>query len=203
MKDLKVDPHHIFKQFLFSQQQQIVQLMFPPLMIVGLMVIFLGVYRFPIFLEFNWKENLIKLFIIDRKNLKQVYSYNFVEHIYEKNNSIDNLIKPREMDLFFSRGIIGINDIISSITTTEDEKIEKIKQGEFVILLKSGDEPLSFITFCLLIKKEMISINYFLKTMKNQFQNFYKNILLNLDLIEGKERKIFSKFDVIIKNILK
>ena len=39
----------------------------------------------------------------------------------------------------------------------------------------------------------MISINYFLKTVKNQFQNFYKNILLNLDLIEGKERKIFSK----------
>ena len=49
----------------------------------------------------------------------------------------------------------------------------------------------------------MISINYFLKTVKNQFQTFYKNILLNLDLIEEKERQIFSKFDVNIKNILK
>lgn len=188
---------------IFQQHISIIPLISIPIILISLMIIFLGVFKFPIFLEFNWKENLTKLFIIDRQSFNLIYTFDFTELIDRKEKSkIEplNLIKNK---LFFSRGLIGINDIISSITYSDEEKIEKIRHGEFLILLKHGEEPFSFIIYALLIEKDMNSTRYFLKTIKNQFQELYRNILLNLDGLEEDEKNIFSSFDIIIKNILK
>lgn len=188
---------------IFQQHISIIPLISIPIILTSLMIIFLGVFKFPIFLEFNWKENLTKLFIIDGQSFNLIYTFDFTELIDRKEKSkIEplNLIKNK---LFFSRGLIGINDIISSITYSDEEKIEKIRHGEFLILLKHGEEPFSFIIYALLIEKDMNSTRYFLKTIKNQFQELYRNILLNLDGLEEDEKNIFSSFDIIIKNILK
>ena len=44
---------------------------------IGLLVIIYGTFKFPGVLEFNWKNNLLKLYVIDARNLYELYSYDF------------------------------------------------------------------------------------------------------------------------------
>jgi hypothetical protein len=43
-----------------------------PLILSGLLLIYLGIFKFPTFLEFNWKEHIIKLMIINQNNQNQI-----------------------------------------------------------------------------------------------------------------------------------
>jgi len=189
------------KEVLFTEQEQnIVQLLFLICFVMGLMITFLGSYRFPIFLEFKWKENILKLYIIDQNNFKTIYTYDFTKK-EEKNNFFRSRLTLPESRLLFSGGMKGINDIFTGITNIEGGKLKRIEHGNFIILINYGGEALSFIMYCLLVKKEMNSINYFLKVIKNEFEEYYRNILLNLQIFNGSEEKIFSGFDIIINKI--
>ena len=95
----------------------------------------------------------------------------------------------------FSSGLIGIESIHAAITDSKSEKIEKIEHGESIILLESGDEPISYLSYALLVKKEMISIRYFLKSVKKRFQDIYKNLLINLEKFRNDYELVFSSFD--------
>lgn len=187
---------------IFLQHMPFITLISNFVILIALMTILLCVYKFPIFLEFNWDKNLIKLFIVNTQNFEIIYTFNFTEEIERKENTTKKPSEIIESDYFFSRGIIGIKDIISGITNKKEEGIEKIRRGELLILLKNGDAPLSFVLYCLTVKKEMNSINYFLKTIKNEFQELYKNIILSFEDLQGLENKIFSSFDNHLKNIL-
>ena len=187
---------------IFLQHIPFITLISNFVILFALMTILLCVYKFPIFLEFNWDKNLIKLFIVNTQNFEIIYTFNFTEEIERKENTTKKPSEIIESDYFFSRGIIGIKDIISGITNKKEEGIEKIRRGELLILLKNGDAPLSFVLYCLTVKKEMNSINYFLKTIKNEFQELYKDIILSFEDLQGLENKIFSSFDNRIKNIL-
>jgi hypothetical protein len=187
---------------LFQQYSQILQLISALIFICGLLIVILSVYRFPAFLEFKWKENLLSVFIINQRNLKVIYTFDFKEIKDKKKNQIKELPLLRENKLLFSSGIIGIDDIISIITNTNNENIERIREGEFLILLNHGDEPLSFITYCLLVNKDMNSFSYFLKIIKNEFQSIYNNLLINLNVLKGSKKLIFSSFDKILNKMI-
>ena len=190
------------REFFLKENESIFLLILSPITILALIIIFFGIYKFPIFLEFRWKENLIDLFIVNRLNLSLLYKFEFAKPSSE--NSLKNYdIKDKKKHLFFSRGIFGIEDIISTITRTNEKRINKIKQGNFIFLLNEGDEPFSFIIFCLLINKEMNSHLYFLKIIKSEFFKMYKNIISNLEDITGFEEKVFSSFDSILENLIK
>lgn len=178
--------------------QYIIQITFIPLIILNLLIIFFGAFNFPVFMEFNWKEKISKIYIVDKRTFNILYTFDFTKLFTFKDDQIGIPLKPAENQLIFSRGIIGINAIISGITN--NNKIEIIHQDGLIILLKHGDDPFSFLLFCLIVKKEMNSINYFFKTIKSKFQEQYKNILPNLDDIEGNEVNIFKNFDETIKN---
>ena len=49
----------------------------------------------------------------------------------------------------------------------------------------------------------MKSTNFFLKMIKNKFLDLYKNILLDLDAIKGKEYPIFLELNNEIEKMLK
>ena len=188
--------------FILKENESIVLLILSPLAILALIIIFFGIYKFPIFLEFRWKENLIDLFIINSLNLSLIYKFEFAKPSSE--NELKNYdIYDKKKQNFFSRGIFGIEDIISTIIKTNETKINKIKQGNFIFLLNEGEEPFSFIIFCLLINEEMDSHLYFLKIIKSEFFKMYKNIISNLEDITGFEKQIFSSFDSIIENLIK
>ena len=189
-------------EVLFKGYSQILQLISAPIFVSGLIIVFLGVYRFPAFLEFGWKESLLYVFIINQRNLKVIYTFDFKEIINERGKMINNISNIDEIKQLFSSGIIGINKIISGITNSKLDFIESIRQKDFIILLNRGEEPQSFIIYCLLVRKDMNSLRYFLKTIKNEFEQIYRNILINLNDIEGKEEKIFLNFDEIMKKLI-
>ncbi|MCK4688322.1 MAG: hypothetical protein KAT66_09330 [Candidatus Lokiarchaeota archaeon] len=186
----------------FQMFEEIFYLISVYIIILGLIIMFYGIFRFPVILEFNWVQNLRKLYIIDQEKLTELYTFDFTNSnnkiIVSKKNP--DVMKTNNMS---SIGIIGINEIFSSITNTDKLKIKKIKQGESFIHLEYGDEPLSYIIFIVLAEKKMTSVNFFLKIIKKQFQSLYKDFLINNKSIEGYEKELFSSFDIIIKNILK
>jgi len=173
------------------------------LILIGIILGFIGVYNFPAFLEFQWKANLQKLYIFEQKNYKILYWYDFLrinDHNYVLNNSPSHEITKER--ILFSRGISGIDQIITQITSYREEKINKIEHGDSFIFLEYGDEPLSSITYALIVKKDMFSMRYFLMNVKKQFQTIYSGFLTNINIIDGIEDKLFSSFDNDLKMIL-
>ena len=194
---------YIPSYILLKNYSSFLQLIAAPIFIIGLLIVFLGIYRFPAFLEFEWKENLLELYIVDKRNFKLIYEFYFQSKIDKNHIKQIKSLKNQKTELFISRGIFGIDEIISLITKTEKENIEKIHQEDFIIILEYANEPISFIILCLLIKKEMNSSSYFLKMVKNNFELLYKNIILNIDSLEGTESKLFQSFDKTIKELIK
>ncbi len=169
-----------------------------PIFLAGLFIIFLGIYKFPVFLELNWYKNLDFLFIIDNKSPKQLYIYDFKEKSIDAEQGKDK----SGVQNIFSKGLIGIDGIIAAVTDTASSKIEKIEQGEKFILVEQGQGPMDFITYALLVKEESSSARYFLKEVKRQFEGFFKDLLLNMNFLQGSEDLFFSSFDVIMVNLI-
>jgi len=168
---------------------------------IGLMVIIYGTFKFPGVPEFNWKNNLLKLYIIDARNLFELYSYDFnksrilldeIENRYinEENNPINSI------------GVVGISDVFDEITKTYQNRVKTIKYGNFSILLEYEEDPKSQFLFVLFVDKNMKSLELFLNKVKTQFLNSYKGLLANYDIIDRFRDTIFSGFDVILQNIL-
>lgn len=165
------------------------------LLISGLLIASFGVYGFPAFYEFRWRENLLRLFIINRINNTAIYSYDFPQ-VRDKGSHED-------YKKLFSGGITGIDNMLSDISNTKGEKIRKIKQADFLIYLEYGSDYASKITYSLVVKENLKSNRYFLRSIQYQFENFYKEILTGLDSLKGSEEALFSSFDVILKEILR
>ena len=157
----------------------------------------------PDVLELDWKDNILQLFIIDKRNYKLVYKFDFGKIQSDQGELINEASKIEKTDTLVSRGIFGIDEIISTITKTDKQTIEKIQQGDFLILLEYGTQPITFVIFCLLIKKDTNSSRYILRTIKDKFQLLYKSILLNIEAIGGIQQEIFISFDKIMKQLIK
>ena len=173
------------------------------LTIITFFIVFLGVYKFPAFLEFDWKDHLLKLYIIDKEVVKGLYNFNFLDSSNNTKQSEREKLLINNKDKVLSIGLIGINNIINGLTSTRDKKIERISQGDNQIIFTYGDNPNDFIIYALLVNKDMDSLRYFLETIKNQFQGFFKGILQNINSIRGNEVKVFSSFDVILTNLIR
>ena len=168
---------------------------------IGLLIIFYGTFKFPGVPEFNWKNNLLELYIIDVRNLFELYSYSFskIRNPYEEFRINDSNNKNNQIS---SIGIVGISDVFDEITKTYQNRIKTIKYGEFTILLEYEKDPKSHLLFVLFVNKNMKSLQLFLGKVKNQFLTTYKSILLNIDILERFRGTIFSGFDVILQEIL-
>ena len=180
----------------FSQIDYLSTLLFIGIifLISGFIVASLGVYAFPVFYEFKLKENLLKLYIINQDNNYCLFSHDFSD-IKQQDTHIDH-------ETLFSGGIIGIDIIISLITDTTNENINKIKQADSFILLEYGTQLSSNIIYTLVVKNDIKSNRYFLKSIKDQFESFYKEMLSELDNIKGSKELLFSSFEVLINNII-
>jgi len=164
---------------------------------LGLLAIFYGTFKFPGVLEFNWKNNLLKLYVIDARNLYELYSYDFNkirslagDYNNEKNNPISSI------------GVVGISDVFDEITKTYQNRVKIIKYGNFTILLEYEKDPKSQFLFVLFVDNNMKSLQLFLKKVKTQFLNSYGGLLANFDIVDKFRDTIFSGFDVILQNIL-
>ncbi len=178
----------------FNEEMQIaLQIFSVPIFILGELIIFLGLFQFSAFIEFDWKEHLLGLYIIDRKSLTLLYTHEFQD--------LTKKSQFKEIAEKLSKGIMGIDLIISAITKKQEE-LEKLVQDELIFLLKTRDIGNASISYIVLVNKEMDSFPYFLKKTIKKFEYDYKSILLHLDAIKGKEKKIFANFDNILNRMV-
>lgn len=162
-------------------------------LLIGFLIIYFSVYNFPPFYEFDWRENLIRLYIFDSNNFRTLFHMNLVHNPH---------LNTKNIDIIFSKGISGIENIITLITGSKTEKINKIQQDDFIIIFEYGNEPLSLI-YVLIIKNDLVSSKHILKTIRIKFESFFKEILSNIDDIEKDQETIFISFKHIMENILR
>lgn len=183
----------------FQAFSDMLVVIFIPVLILGLLLIFLGQYRFPAFFEFGWKENLEKFMVIDQIDNQILYSFDF--NSKERYNN-DNLNESTKSEKFISSAISGIEEIVSKSIQRNKVNIEKIKHGHFTIFLNYGIYSGRILIYLLIIRREMTSLRYFLQLLRTQFEGFFKEILNDLDQVEEFKSQIFSSFNLIIKNLV-
>ncbi|TXT53807.1 MAG: membrane protein of unknown function [Promethearchaeota archaeon] len=173
------------------------------LLIGGYLFVFYGIYKFPTFYEVQWKENLIKLFIINQKKNSLLYSSDFSEGSKSMEDEIKKKYKTKskKIEHFFTGGLEGIDKILSEISQSEDKQLQEIKKGDVVVLLEYGSGRLSHIVYVLVVEKALKSYKIFLNKIKNQFESFYKQLLLE-DFERDKEKLLFKNFDLILQNLI-
>jgi len=174
------------------------------ILIIGFLIIFFSAYDFPPFYEFEWRENLSNLIIINPANNASLFYYNFAEFFNssERKNKSNEFQGDKNQERLLSGGIIGIDSVISGITDTKYERIDKIEKEDSQILLEYGIEPNNLI-YAMIIKKDVVSLRHLLRTIKIQFESFYKEILRNLDSSSKNQDLVFGSFKLILENIIK
>ena len=172
----------------FLQISEMILLIASLIMIGGMLIILFSIYHFPVFLEFNWRSELVSLFIIEKRHHNKLFSYSFLK-TEQKYNFNPDLI---------SEGIFGIQTIISAITATPNKIIHRIEQKGFIILIDSSDS----VIYAMVVNKELKSLYYFLNTIRNNFESIYKSLIKDLHLIRGREEIYFLGFDEILNEIL-
>jgi len=174
------------------------------ILLTGFIILFFSGYEFPPFYEFEYRENLSKLFIINQENNSCLYYCNLAEliaQLIQKDKIIEEASQTNG-DRIFSGAISGIESIIKIVTDTQAEKIDKIKHEDYFILLEHGTIVPS-ITFALLVKKDLSSLRYLLQSIKYKFELINKEILLNLNRFKEIQDRLFENFTPFIKIMLK
>ena len=69
-------------------------------------------------------------------------------------------------------------------------------------MLEYSSEFSNPLVYVLVVSGENESLKYFLKTVKEQFQGFFKEILMKLNEFKAEEKKLFTSFDIIINNLI-
>jgi len=173
------------------------------LLFLAVLILFMALYNFPPILEFKWKENLLKLVIFNNATQTSLYSYVFPKQEQFSGSKSERELSQSDSVNLFSGGIIGIDGIISAITNTKGEKLNRIKQGNSYILLEYGTQYEKLpLTYALVVNEDLKSIRYFLTSIKNQFESFYKEILFDEKVKQGSAGQLFQSFEIIIKDLL-
>jgi len=190
-----------FYPFLDNSILKIISL--PPLL-AGFGLLLISIYRFPAFYEFNWKDDLVKLYIIDRDSAKTIFSYDFKQQEQDQEDLIPqyDLESLKASERVLIGGLIGIDEIISEVTDSKTKKLDKIKQGDYVILLNYQEISSINFVFCLMAQNDTFSINHFLKSLTDQFFVFYKELIQEIKKLDLNPEQLFSSFNLIIKNQL-
>jgi len=168
---------------------------------LGLLVILYGTFKFPGVIELNWRDNLLKLYIVDTRNLFELYSYDFSK-IRNLADDLESHYNNEENNPINSIGVVGISDVFDEITKTYQNRVKIIKYGNFSILLEYEEDPKLQFLFVLFVDKNMKSLQLFLNKVKTQFLKSYGGLLANFDLVDKFRDTLFSGFDMILQTIL-
>lgn len=157
------------------------------LMLLGLALIFYGFGGYSFFLELEWKDNLISLYVIDKSRRISLYQKLFLKYD----------IKHEEM---FAGGITGIMGMIKEFMEAKKD-IEEIRLKNNLILMQHGEKIIT----ALLLKKKLKNAPYILGEITSKFALIFGEYLesdSNYELA-SKDSSIFRPMDLFIKDLLK
>jgi hypothetical protein len=156
--------------------------------IAGSVLIIYAFHGFSFFLEASWQENLISLYIIDKKRQTSLYQKVFLQ----------DDIKSEEV---FVGGLVGIEKIVGEITkATKDMDI--INLEDKYILIAKGEK---IITAMLVKEKDIQHAYYVLRQITQKFETFFWDYLEQFESYENilSKTEIFKPMEMLIRGILK
>ncbi len=170
-------------------------------LITGLLIMFYASADFPPFYEFDWKSNLLKLFIIDPAKNQFLYVRDFLQKAKPAPGDAE---RDKVRDDLFSGAISGIEQMLDTISTSSKQRLSEIDQGGSIILLEYSSEGLPPITYALVVTKNLSSLRHFCRAVKTQFESFFPGLLKNLESVvkAGSPGRAFQSFDIVMNSML-
>ncbi|MHA1147978.1 MAG: hypothetical protein ACTSR8_07000 [Promethearchaeota archaeon] len=167
------------------------------ILIIGFLIIFMSVYNFPPFYEFEWRENLLRFIVFSLK-------YNLVLYFREFNNERDkNVDVVKEV---YSKELVGLDEITAKIIADQEAQLNLIRHGDFLLLLERNLLDPNPIAYVLVVKKDLSTYRAFIKILREEFETFFKEVLMSFEEIEFNKNKqsiiIFQSFNQKMKEIL-
>lgn len=123
--------------------------------IIGEFMILLGFTGYSFFLESQWKDNLISVYIIDKNRDLSIYHKNFLESEIKKEH-------------WFAGGISGITRLIKNLTKT-DKDVDIIEFKDKLILLEPGKDILAV----MIIKNNLLNARYLLREIISRIESYF------------------------------
>jgi hypothetical protein len=157
-----------------------------PLMFIGAIITFYGFLKIPLFIDADWRENIEEINIINRNSNEFLFSYNF--HTPDYGFSFENKL--------FSSGIVGLQTIIGSISSDQQE-VNEVELEESTLLLKIINSVIIVLT----VRNNFRIYSQILEQIAKQFNDSY-GYIVNSGLIDSSSQSLFSGFEKNIHKIL-
>lgn len=126
------------------------------LKIGGLVIAIIGLYNLPSFGEFDWKEKIKDLYIINNNGVL-VYHHSFSAMKFS----------PDQEDLI-AGGFIGIKTLVAEMTAS-NQKLQVIDHQDVKIFFEYG----RFVTCAIICQEELKTIRYKLKEFITEFEDLF------------------------------
>ena len=136
-----------------------IQLMADFLKIGGLVIAIIGLYNLPSFGEFDWKEKIKDLFVINHDGVS-LYHHSFSE-----------VPSSPDQDLV-AGGVIGIKTLLAEMTASH-QKLQVIDHQDVKIFFEYG----RFVICAIICQEELKTIRFKLQEFITEFEALYSEIL--------------------------
>ncbi len=158
--------------------------------LIAILAIFFVLYGFTgysFYLETQWKNNLISIHIIKRKERVSLYNRNF-------------LSSEIQSEALFAGGITGMVKIVSDFTDS-NKTLQEINVEDKLILLEFG----KYIITGMIIKKRVLNARYILKEITSKFEFYFREYLENYELFSSSytQAELFRPMEMVIRNLIK
>src|SRR5271157_1267333 len=157
-------------------------ILFKVLMIAGLGLFYFA-FNSNIFLETNWRSQLLELYIIHAETSAQLYYQNF---------QVTGATQEEGQSLF-SSGIAGITGLVKEFTRS-DKDIRIIDQGSIKIIMERGQTAIA----AFVARENLKILRYFLREIMKEFEVYFGSITQP----EQQDAKFFSSMRSITNMIL-
>lgn len=155
--------------------------------ILGLSLLIFGLTGYSFFLETEWRENLISLYIVDKERHTSLYQKSFSE----------SDVRHEEV---FAGGITSIMAMLREFTESKKD-VNVINVEDKLLLVEQGSKVIT----ALIAKKNLQNAQYILKEITSKFEQMFGVYLdyRSSRELHGEVSDVFRPMDLFIKDLLK
>ncbi|MHA1798324.1 MAG: hypothetical protein ACTSVY_07725 [Candidatus Helarchaeota archaeon] len=172
-----------FKFFNFPEFPINIVIILKFLIIIGVVFMMFSFNDSVFFLEAQWKNNLISLHVIEKKQGFNLYSKEF----------LGKEVKNNEL---FSGGISGIVKVIKNFSES-DKDVDSIQVEDKFILLEHGRK----VIIAMIVRKKILNARIIMKELASKFEYYFADYLMSQADLEISQ--FFRPMEKIVNDLIK
>ncbi len=175
-----------FVQSYFSTD--LIRIAFLILALAGLIGFYASFYHVNVFVESGWRKSLEELYIIHGKLLQPLYYQNLKTLEGKEGEKVD----------FFSGGLVGIDNIMKTIGTSQGSGasgVKLIEQQDKYLLVEHGFN----VVVCFFANQNLDSLRYYLRQILAAWERYYASRPIDW---ANAQQEIFVAMQGVVNRIL-